>query len=481
MVLVLESQTPIPPHSTPSGRFHGPAIGTRPWRVLGIASAGLFVVFLDATVVNIAFPALQADFHSVSRAGMSWVLNAYAVVMGALLVTSGRLADTNGRKKTFLFGLGLFAFASALCGLAPNVPLLVAARALQAVGAAALVPASLALILPEFPPEKRAAAVGIWGAAGAVAAAVGPSIGALLVEGPGWRWVFYVNVPFCAVAAWFGLRNLRESTAEELPARPDILGIVTVTAVFGLLSLGIVEGQQWGWGSAGIIGSFAAVAVLSPLLIVRSLAHPDPVLPVRLFARRSFSAAAAATVLFAAIFFANLLCNVLFITGVWHYSILRSALSILPGPLLAAAVAPLAGRWADTYGHRIVIVPGALIFGVGQVLLATSMTIHPDYVSHMLPGLVLVGLGIGITFPTLGAAGAHALPPAQYASGSAVVGVARQLGSILGVAVLIAILGAPRGPQVMSAFHHAWWVMAAAALGCAGVAGLIGSTKPVST
>src|SRR3954462_145061 len=230
------------------------------WRVFAVAAAGVFVVFLDATVVNIAFPALQAEFTGVTRAGLSWVLNAYAVVFGALLVTAGRLADDRGRKRVFLWGLLLFATASALCGIAQNVPMLVAARAVQAVGAALLVPASLALVLPAVPLAERATAVGLWGAVGGLAAASGPSIGALLVEGPGWRWVFFVNVPFCAGAVAAGRRVLRESTGPELRSAPDWFGVFLVTALMALISLGLVQGETWGWTSERVLAAFAVAA-----------------------------------------------------------------------------------------------------------------------------------------------------------------------------------------------------------------------------
>ena len=440
------------------------------WRTMAVSAAGVFVVFLDTTVVNIAFPALSADFPDVSRAGLSWVLNAYAVVFGALLVTSGRLADARGRKRTFLGGLVLFALASALCGVAPSVPALVAARGLQAVGAALLVPASLALLLPEFPASRRASAVGLWGAAGAVAAASGPVLGALLVEGPGWRWVFLVNLPFCALAVLVGRRVLRESTGSAPDgARPDALGVVLVTAVFGLLSLGLVQGEGWGWGSARVVAAFVVAAVLVPLLVLRALAHPSPVLPVRLFRVRSFSLATAGTVLFAAAFFSTILCNVLFLTGVWQYSVLRTAVAVLPSPLLAAATAPIAGRLADRYGFRVVVVPGALSMVAGLTWLATRTTSEPAYVTGFLPGSVLLGLAIGFAFSALGAAGAQALPPQQFGAGSAVSATARQLGAVLGVAVLVAVLGEPGPADALAAFHRAWGTSAVAAAGCAAV------------
>jgi EmrB/QacA subfamily drug resistance transporter len=434
------------------------------WKVLGISAAGVFVVFLDATVVNIAFPALSADFAGTSRAGLSWVLNAYAVVFGALLVTAGRLADARGRKRVFLAGLAVFAVASGLCGLAPSVEVLVAARALQAVGAALLVPASLALLLPEFPASKRATAVGLWGVAGAVAAASGPVLGALLVEGPGWRWVFYVNLPFCALAILLGRRVLRESRGEQQTGRPDVLGILLVTGVFGLLSLGLVQGELWGWGSARTLGALLGAAVLAPVLVLRALRHPSPVLPVRLFRVRSFSVATLATLLFGAAFFAMILCNVLFLTSVWDYSVLRTAVAILPSPLLAAATAPVAGRLADRFGFRVVVVPGALSMLGAQLWFLTRTTAEPHWLTDFLPGSVLAGLAIGFAFSALGAAGAQALPPQSFAVGSAVGATARQLGAVLGVAVLVAVLG---DAQSLGAFHDAWGAIAVAAGSCA--------------
>ena len=442
-------------------------VSPRAWQVLGVTAAGVFVVFLDATVVNIAFPALSLEFATTSRAGLSWVLNAYAVVFGALLVTAGRLADDRGRKRLFLTGLAVFAVASALCALAPSVPLLVAARAVQAVGAALLVPASLGLLLPEFPASRRATAVGLWGAAGAVAAAAGPTLGALLVEGPGWRWVFWINLPFCAAAVLLGRRLLRESTGPAVRSRPDLLGVLLVTAVFGLLSLGLVQGEQWGWGSLRIVAVFAAAAVLLPVLIVRALHHPDPVLPVRLFRVRTFSVATAGTLLFASAFFAMILGNVLFLTSVWDYSVLRTAVAVLPSPLLAAATAPLAGRLADRYGFRVVVLPGADALVLAQVWFRTRTTLEPSWLVDFLPGSVLAGLAIGLAFSALGAAGAQALPPQSFGVGSAVGATARQLGAVLGVAVLVAVLGEPLPGELLASFHRSWVAIGVAATACA--------------
>jgi EmrB/QacA subfamily drug resistance transporter len=437
---------------------------SRPWKVLLVTAVAVFMSFLDATIVNIAFPAISADFSDVTRSGLSWVLNAYAVVFGALLVTAGRLADDHGRTRVFLVGLAVFAVGSALCGVAPSAPLLIAARVVQGVGGALLVPASLALLLPEFPLSKRATAVGMWAACGAIASATGPSLGALLIEGPGWRWVFFVNLPFCLAAAWFGRSVLVESRGDAR-GRVDVLGVVLVTAVFGLLSLGLVQGEEWGWTSYRIVGVFLNAAVLAPLLVLRSLHHEHPAMPVRLFRVPTFSWATSATLLYGAAFYGQILVNVLFLNGVWHYSILRTALAILPGPLLAAVSAPIAGRLADRHGYRWVVVPGASFFALGALLMAVAMPAHPAYLTHFLPVQLLIGVSIGTTMSTLGAAASQALPPAQFGAGSAVSSAARQLGAVLGVALVIAVLGAPAPADVLRAFHEAWAITAVLAGG----------------
>jgi EmrB/QacA subfamily drug resistance transporter len=439
-------------------------ISRHAWAVLAVSAAAVYVVFLDATIVNIAFPAISADFSDVTRSGLSWVLNGYAVVFGALLVTAGRLADDHGRKRVFLLGLAVFAVGSALCGLAPTAPLLIAARVVQGVGGALLVPASLALLLPEFPLSKRATAVGMWAACGAIASATGPSLGALLIEGPGWRWVFFVNLPFCLVAAWFGRSVLVESRGDAR-GRVDVLGVVLVTAVFGLLSLGLVQGGDWGWTSYRTVGVFADAALLAPVLVLRSLHHEHPAMPVRLFQVRMFSFATSATLFYGGAFYGQILVNVLFLNGVWHYSILRTAFAILPGPLLAAVSAPIAGRLADRYGYRRVVVPGSLFFATAALVMALAMPADPSFLTHFLPVQLLIGVSIGTTMSTLGAAASQALPPAQFGAGSAVSSAARQLGAVLGVAVVIAVLGTPAPAEALRAFHHAWLTTAVLATG----------------
>src|SRR3954467_2261013 len=231
------------------------------WRVLIVVSAAVFMASLDLFIVNIAFPAIERDFGGTSLASLPWILNAYAIVFAALLVPAGRTADRLGRKRSFIAGLALFTLASALSAAAPNVELLVAARVLQAIGAASVFPTSLALLLPEFPPAERRKAVSIWAALGAVAAAAGPPIGGPPAHA-GWQLVFLVNVPIGIVLLVFAVRTLSEAREPAGTPRPDLLGAGLLTAAIGTLTFAIVKSAEWGWGSARVIALLAAAALL---------------------------------------------------------------------------------------------------------------------------------------------------------------------------------------------------------------------------
>src|SRR3954466_9318521 len=250
----------------------------RRWKVLLVTGVAVFMAFLDVTIVNIAFPSIRAAFPAASLASLSWVLNAYNIVFAALLVPAGRLADLLGRRRLFFWGLALFVVASCLCGLAWSVPVLVAARVLQAIGAALLVPTSLGLLLPEFPVERRATATALWGAVGGVAAATGPSLGGLLISWSDWRLVCFVNL-LLGAAAWVPARRLlRETRDPDRGAVPDALGIVLLAGGVGLVSRAIVQAPAWGWGSVGVVASLVGSVALLGAFVWRSAVHPHPVL-----------------------------------------------------------------------------------------------------------------------------------------------------------------------------------------------------------
>ncbi|MEV6008568.1 MFS transporter [Streptomyces sp. NPDC051976] len=314
-----------------------PAARRHALRVLALGSLGVFVVFLDTTIVNVAFETISHSFHTTTG-NLAWVLNAYSLVFAAMLIPAGRLADRYGRKRVFLIGIGGFAVMSALCGAAPNAGVLIAGRALQAVFAALTVPTSLALLLPEFPPARRHVAVGTWGAMGAAAAALGPTLGAVLTQYASWRWIFLLNVPICALIIAFGVRLLRESRDPHAEGLPDPAGVLLVAAMPALLSLAIIEGPSWGWSDPRVVAAFALSAALLPVFLWRSAAAAHPVMDLALFKVRQFRLVNAATLVFSSAFYGMLLSNIIFLQTEWHYSVLRAALASTPGPVVVTLV-----------------------------------------------------------------------------------------------------------------------------------------------
>ncbi|MDX6625217.1 MAG: hypothetical protein QOE56_206 [Solirubrobacterales bacterium] len=408
---------------------------------IAIACAGAFVAFLDTTIVNIAFPDIAASFPGSGRDLLSWVLDGYFVAIAALLVPAGGLADRFGHRRVFLLGVASFTLASLLCAAAPSLEWLIAFRVLQGIGAALIAPSSLAIVLDRFPVERRAAGVGLWGAAAAAAAAVGPTLGGALVDLSDWRLVFLVNLPLGAAILLAGRSRLSERPT--LDSRlPDLPGAVMLTLGLALITLGIVEGNDWGWTAPTTLGCFAAGLTLLAGVALRSARHPRPIVEPELFSHRSFAIGNLGTLFFAAAFFSVILGNVLFLTGIWGYSVLHAGLATLPGPALTTVVSGPAGSLADRFGHRAVIVPGTLFFAAG-VMVLRSAGADSDWLGLWLPGACLTGIGIGLAFPTLGSAAVRDVPDDRFATASAVNAAFRQVGAVLGTAILIAIIGEP--------------------------------------
>jgi EmrB/QacA subfamily drug resistance transporter len=422
-----------------------------------VTALGAFMGSLDLSIVNVAFPALEHAFSHDSRATISWVLTGYAIVFGSLLVVAGRTADRLGSRRVFFFGLGVFCLGSFLCGVAPTVVTLILGRVVQGFGASAMLPSSLGLLLGAYPKEKRSQIVSLWGGIGALAVATGPSLGAVLITGFSWRAAFYVNLPVGLVAWLLGRHVLPKTSGSGSTSSPDYPGVILLSGALAVLVLAISEGPSWGWSSFRIIAGFVVSVALLATFLFRSALHVEPVLDLKLFRSRSFSVANTAAFIYSMGFFAMLLGNILFLTSVWHYSILRAGLSVTPGPLVVAVVSGPAGKLAGRFGFRRVLMVGFVVFTLGVLWYVWRVRLTPDYVALWLPGTLIVGLGIGLTFPVISAAAVSSLEPARYSVGSAVNQTARQIGGALGVAILVVVLGTPKtAVAALNNFHHLW-------------------------
>ena len=435
----------------------------RKWTVLAVLATVAFMAQLDLFIVNIAVPAMARSFRGSSLSDLSWVLNAYAIVFGALLVPAGRLADHYGRRRFLLGGVVVFTSGSILCALAPSLGILVGGRVLQAVGAAAIVPTSLGLLLPVFPVRQHNLVVGAWAGVAAVAATSGAPLGGLLVAAS-WRWIFLVNVPFGLFVVLLGLRVLPEVRAHAGSRLPDTISMASLLVAVTLLILGTVEGPSWGWGSPRVIGLLAAAALAGALTARRAFTQPHAVIEASLFESREFATATLALFSWFVAFAVFLLISVLYLQDLWHWSALKTGLAIAPGPLASALFAVNSGRITGRFGRTLPALAGTTATCLSALYWLLLAPAHPAYVTGFLVPMLLGGMGAGLTQAPLFAA-ASTLPADRATTGSAVLNMARQVGSAVGVAGLVALM-ASQHPDHLALFRRGWAFELAAA-GCA--------------
>lgn len=419
-----------------SGRTHA-----SPWPTFWIASIAVFLVSLDSTVLFAAFGALRQAFPGATAADLSWVLNAYTVVYAAMLIPAGGLADRHGRKRLFLIGVTLFLVASVACGFASTVEFLIAARVIQAIGAAMLTPASLSIILDVFPKEKRAVAVSLWGAVGGLAAATGPSLGTFLIDNMGWPWAFYINLPLGAVSLWRGISLLREFKGTPKEHRIDWVGMTLLIVSVGATAMTITQSESPHWSRSELwaIAATGVITLVAFIVWARTVRHP--LVDLALFQNHTYSAVNLATLTFGTAFAMMFFAFFSYMTGVWHYSLSLAGLAVTPGPLLVIPTAIVTGRLAARMGHRPILLVGSLIYALSGLWLLVVPGSEPSYFAHWLPGLLLSGIGVGMVLPSLSGAAVAGLPAAHYAVGSAVNQAVRQVGSVLGVALTVLFVG----------------------------------------
>jgi EmrB/QacA subfamily drug resistance transporter len=425
--------------------------------VLVIAAFGAFLAFLDSTIVNVAFPSIRASFPHSSISTMSWVLNAYNIVFGAFLVASGRIADLLGRRRVFVIGIALFTVSSVACAVAASPLQLIVFRIAQGLGAALLVPASLAVVVEAFPAARVTHAVTLWGAAAAVAAGLGPPIGGALVTSSSWRLAFLVNLPV-GVTAWvLARRGLVESRAPGRRQVPDLRGAILLAAGLSLLTLGLVKGQDWGWSSALVVGSFCAGIALLVGFTASNRVHPSPILDPHLLRQRRFSVATVLLLVAGAGFYAYTLNHILWLHYVWHYSLFEAGLAVSPGAIVAAVMSRPFGGLAQRRGYRPVIVGGAVVWAVALGLLyARRIGVSPDFLGAWLPAQIVSGIGVGAVLPLLTSSAVSGVPGGGFATASAAAAAARQLGAVVGIAILVVIFGTHEGPALVHALRQGW-------------------------
>jgi EmrB/QacA subfamily drug resistance transporter len=443
---------------------------TSPRTVLLITSAAAFLSSLDLFIVNIAFPDIRADFPGTDLGDISWVLNGYTVVFAAFLALAGRLADRVGHRRVFLVGLAVFTAASIACAVAPSVGLLVAARAVQALGAALVTPTSLSLLLAAYPAERRGYAVGAWASIGAVAAALGPPLGGLLVEAS-WHWVFLVNVPIGLVALVWGFRVLPDNVVEGA-GRPDVLGAVGLVVGVGALAYALVRAPDLGWASAPVIVGLAVAVVGLAGVVARSRRHPVPAIDLTVVRTPVVGLAALTMVAFTTCFAGMLVVNVLYLTGTWGWSAPVAGLALAVGPAVVVGVARLSGRLTARFGIGPVAAVGGLFFAAGPAWWALHLGVEPDYAVGMLPGQIATGVGVGLMLPTLSSVVGSALPAHRWGSGSSLINTARQVGSVLGVALLVSVIGTHTTgrPEELGLVRDGWLLLTAAGVVAAALA-----------
>ena len=412
-----------------------------PWPAFWIACSATFLVSLDTTMLFAAFDALRQSFAGTSAAELSWVINGYTVVYAAMLIPAGGLADAYGRRRIFRFGLTLFLAASVACGAANSVEWLIAARVLQALGAALLTPASMSIVLAAFPTEKRAVAISLWGAVGGLAAAVGPSLGSWVTASAGWPWAFYINLPVGLWALWRSASHVEEAVKPEQRRSVDIVGLLLLMLAVGAIALAIVESGESRWTSSQILLVAGAGLVAGTGFVLWAKFKPNALIDLSLFQHRTYRYVNAATLVFGTAFSMMFLCFFFFMMGVWHYSLPQAGLAVTPGPLLVMPTAIITGRLASRLGHRRFLVGGSLLYALSSLWFIWVPGTEPNYLMHWLPGLLMSGISVGLILPSLSAAAVNRLPAEHYAVGSAVNQATRQIGCVLGVSITVALEG----------------------------------------
>jgi EmrB/QacA subfamily drug resistance transporter len=440
----------------------------RKWWTLGAMCFALFMIMLDNTVVNVALPSIQRDLGA-SLSSLEWTVNGYTLSFAVLLATGGRLGDIFGRRLVFMLGVVVFAASSATAGLAPNTDFLVASRILQGVGAALMLPATLSIVTDAFPANERGKAMGTWAGVSALALAVGPVVGGLLTEHVSWRAIFYLNIPVAVGAIAAALFAVRESRDTSVGREVDYAGVVVLTAALTALVLALVEGNAWGWGSPEIVGLLVGGVLGLVAFAAVELRVRVPMVEFRFFTDRNFLGAVVVALIVSFAMLGVFFFLALYMQNILRYSPLEAGVRFLPSTLMIVLVAPVAGRLADRFGARWLIAVGLTIVAA-SLYTFTGLAVDSGYMD-LLPGFMLLGIGIAMTMSPMTSAAMNAVAVEKAGIASGVLSMFRMVGGSLGVAVTGAIFQGSVGDpatatptEFVDALGHAMAVSAAVAL-----------------
>jgi len=409
----------------------------RKWWTLAAVAFGLFMIMLDNTVVNVALPSIERDLH-VSISSLEWVVTAYALTFAALLITGGKLGDLFGRRRIFILGIAIFTLSSLACGLAPTSGFLIGARAVQGVGAALMNPASLSIITATFPPRERGQAIGIWAGVSAMALAIGPLVGGLIVDNINWNWIFFINVPVGVVGIIVSQLVIKESRDTSHEQSIDVPGLVTSSAGLFALTYALIEGNGHGWTSPEILGLFAAAAALLIAFVVLERYQRLPMLDLSLFRIGSFTGSNIVAMLVSLGMFGVFFFVSLYLQNILGWSPTKAGASFLPMTILIILVAPIAGKMSDRIGSRWLMGGGMTLVSI-SLLLYQRVGLHSTFWT-LLPAMLLGGIGMALTMSPMTAAAMSSVPVDKAGVGSGVLNSFRQLGGSLGIALMGAIL-----------------------------------------
>src|SRR6266404_1474870 len=454
------------------------------WWTLAAVAFGLFMIMLDNTIVNVALPSIERSLH-MSISSLEWIVTAYALTFAALLITGGKLGDLYGRRRMFILGLTVFTLASLACGLAPNAGFLIGARAVQGIGAALMNPATLSIITATFPPKQRGQAIGIWAGVSAMALAIGPLAGGLIVDNINWNWIFFVNVPvgiLGIVVAKFFIDESRDTSHEQ---SIDFPGLVTSGTGLFALSYALIEGNAKGWSSAEILGLFAAAAVLLGGFVLLESRQRLPMLDLSLFKIPSFVGANVVAMLVSLGMFGVFFFVSLYIQNILGYSPTKAGAAFLPMTILIILLAPIAGKQSDRIGSRWLMGGGMTVLGI-SLLLYQRVGLHSTFWT-LLPAMILGGVGMAFVMSPMTSAAMGSVPIDKAGVGSGVLNSFRQVGGSLGIALMGAIVLSYEHPttsklvasqQFVDGLHAALLVSAVIAFAAAAVAVFMVRTKP---